>query len=324
MFLLLHLFLVLMITNAHYLYPPKTGLFLRQKRATTTGSCTAETIKCPKPLDDSQTKLFKCDNDEGCPDYYKCCEDSCFQHRICKLSQNSKNLEECPAENFLCHRPLHYEQTSKFSCYSSDQCPQGYACCEDSCFWHKICKEGIFTTPRSDAVVLEEKSDNNDVNKGGTDLNLDSTESSVNEAFEDVDNNDEENTTSKQNNFENGDDKSDDDNIPHNNTSTETSDGANEDNNVTDVDDVEETTGATDNVNNASETVNDNSGDSNTESNGGATDDNYEDNFNDRSKNGTDNGNRDDDSEEKESEDEEDEDENGADSGGRLGGLFGL
>jgi hypothetical protein len=48
----------------------------------------------------------------------------------------------CPAEDYICSSRKDYEETKMFECLDNNFCPKGYMCCWDSCFQHKICREG--------------------------------------------------------------------------------------------------------------------------------------------------------------------------------------
>ncbi|KAJ3646035.1 hypothetical protein Zmor_023646 [Zophobas morio] len=68
-----------------------------------------------------------------------------------------KFIESCPVEKYPCREPFSETQWTEFACQVGD-CPAGYACCSDSCFKFKICKqsrEEIYTTDT--AVTLEQK-----------------------------------------------------------------------------------------------------------------------------------------------------------------------
>jgi hypothetical protein len=83
-----------------------------------------------------------------------CCQDSCFQHKICKEGADDlilwflvvitsiKLVVGCPAEKYICKAPIVDESFRQLACEEGD-CPSNYKCCPDSCFSFKICKESV-------------------------------------------------------------------------------------------------------------------------------------------------------------------------------------
>ncbi|KAG5866435.1 hypothetical protein JTB14_037948 [Gonioctena quinquepunctata] len=47
------------------------------------GTCDKWPYNCFTPYHYSLTSMFKCESDKQCPEAFKCCTQSCFQHKIC-------------------------------------------------------------------------------------------------------------------------------------------------------------------------------------------------------------------------------------------------
>ncbi|XP_074032069.1 uncharacterized protein [Leptinotarsa decemlineata] len=80
-------------------HTPKTTKKLKDQRA---GTCEKWLYNCPKPYHYSLTSIFKCDYDGQCPKSFKCCEQSCFKHKICSraIIHNDGYVEELRIKEF--------------------------------------------------------------------------------------------------------------------------------------------------------------------------------------------------------------------------------
>ncbi|KAJ8970748.1 hypothetical protein NQ314_001048 [Rhamnusium bicolor] len=61
------------------------------------GNCAKWPYNCQKPYDYSLTSIFKCNYDRQCPKSFKCCQQSCFLHKIC--SRVVTDVGETSTEN---------------------------------------------------------------------------------------------------------------------------------------------------------------------------------------------------------------------------------
>uniref|UniRef100_A0A6P7FHQ2 Uncharacterized protein LOC114328075 n=1 Tax=Diabrotica virgifera virgifera TaxID=50390 RepID=A0A6P7FHQ2_DIAVI len=159
--------------------------------------CQDSGFHCKEPFDKSATFQFECEIDDQCPQNYKCCPQKCFTHKICSqgnihsygigngpsvnpfiprrssqpdndLSNNQKTPRHCQKWPYPCSRPYSYQFSNPYKCDIDAQCPQGYLCCQQDCFLHKICSKEL----SSDEYVeeLRRKDDQSAVTKRTTTL----------------------------------------------------------------------------------------------------------------------------------------------------------
>ncbi|XP_050498331.1 uncharacterized protein LOC114328075 [Diabrotica virgifera virgifera] len=146
--------------------------------------CQDSGFHCKEPFDKSATFQFECEIDDQCPQNYKCCPQKCFKHKICSQgnihsygigngpsvnpfihrrssqpdndsSKNQKTPRHCQKWPYPCSRPYSYHFSNPYKCDIDAQCPQGYLCCQQDCFLHKICSKEL----SSDEYVEELRRD---------------------------------------------------------------------------------------------------------------------------------------------------------------------
>lgn len=112
---------------------------------------------CDAPFHKSFTAIFECKRDSQCPNDHKCCDQKCFQHKICVLTKESAvNDGSCESWPYNCPYPYPYTFSHRFRCVHDKQCPSDYKCCNQNCFVHKICAKRSPTGKQHQQLPVEE------------------------------------------------------------------------------------------------------------------------------------------------------------------------
>ncbi|XP_018563163.1 hyphal wall protein 2-like [Anoplophora glabripennis] len=64
--------------------PPKSYKVGYDDRGDRPGKCIRGEFNCDSPYPTAETRFFECEVDYQCPRFFKCCQNRCFQHRICQ------------------------------------------------------------------------------------------------------------------------------------------------------------------------------------------------------------------------------------------------
>ncbi|XP_072377344.1 uncharacterized protein [Diabrotica undecimpunctata] len=59
------------------------------------------------------------------------------------FSYNQKKPRQCQKWPYPCPRRYSYQFSNPYKCETDAQCPQGYLCCQQDCFLHKICSKEV-------------------------------------------------------------------------------------------------------------------------------------------------------------------------------------
>lgn len=129
-----------------YLISEITPIGLFTGHRSFTGLCTDAGFVCNAPFNRTFTAIFECESDIQCPGTYKCCNQNCFEHKICvKRSVAPIETDDgtCEKWPYNCHYPYPYIFSHRFRCEYDKQCPKNFKCCQQNCFLHKICSRKV-------------------------------------------------------------------------------------------------------------------------------------------------------------------------------------